>query len=127
MTQSAIHVLVTHAFLRSLARLQLAPSKVGRFAVSPTDVAAAGRAALARARTVRWPGGAAGTDSRRMDPTPHPQPPHGRRAQRGLQSAVTDAVSARSLVRSCRADTRRTVPERERIDSDSVVAPRSPW
>jgi hypothetical protein len=29
-TQSAIHVLVTHAFLRSLARLNLAKSKVGR-------------------------------------------------------------------------------------------------
>jgi hypothetical protein len=29
-TQSAIHVLVTHAFLRSLAKLKLAPSKVGR-------------------------------------------------------------------------------------------------
>jgi len=31
-TQSAIHVLVTHSFLRSLARLDLAKSKVGRFA-----------------------------------------------------------------------------------------------
>ena len=31
-TQSAIHVLVTHAFLRSLAKLDLAESKVGRFA-----------------------------------------------------------------------------------------------
>jgi hypothetical protein len=31
-TQSVIHVLVTHAFLRSLARLDLAKSKVGRFA-----------------------------------------------------------------------------------------------
>lgn len=30
MTQSAIHVLVTHAFLRSLANLKLAESKVGR-------------------------------------------------------------------------------------------------
>jgi len=30
-TQSKIHVLVTHAFLRSLARLDLAKSKVGRF------------------------------------------------------------------------------------------------
>ena len=30
MTQAAIHVLVTHAFLRSLAKLQLAKSKVGR-------------------------------------------------------------------------------------------------
>jgi hypothetical protein len=33
-TQSAIHVLVTHAFLRSLARLHLARSKVGRFATA---------------------------------------------------------------------------------------------
>ena len=30
-TQSRIHVIVTHAFLRSLARLDLAESKVGRF------------------------------------------------------------------------------------------------
>jgi hypothetical protein len=30
-TQSNIHVFVTHAFLRSLAKLQLAQSKVGRF------------------------------------------------------------------------------------------------
>ncbi|MGO9321913.1 MAG: hypothetical protein ACLQBY_14075 [Solirubrobacteraceae bacterium] len=30
-TQSRIHVVVTHAFLRSLARLDLAESKVGRF------------------------------------------------------------------------------------------------
>ena len=45
-TQSAIHVLVTHAFLRSLARLNLAKSKVGRFAVPHPDV----RAAVARAR-----------------------------------------------------------------------------
>jgi hypothetical protein len=50
-TQSAIHVLVTHAFLRSLARLNLAKSKVGRFATP--DVRAAGRAALARARSAR--------------------------------------------------------------------------
>jgi hypothetical protein len=31
-TQSRIHVLVTHGFLRSLARLELAESRVGRFA-----------------------------------------------------------------------------------------------
>jgi hypothetical protein len=31
-TQSRIHVIVTHGFLRSLARLDLAPSKVGRLA-----------------------------------------------------------------------------------------------
>ncbi len=48
-TQSAIHVLVTHAFLRSLARLDLAKSKVGRFAAA----GAAGRAAFERARHIR--------------------------------------------------------------------------
>jgi hypothetical protein len=31
-TQSKIHVLVTHGFLRSLARLELEESAVGRFA-----------------------------------------------------------------------------------------------
>lgn len=36
-TQSRIHVLVTHGFLRSLARLDLAESRVGRFA-SPDAV-----------------------------------------------------------------------------------------
>jgi hypothetical protein len=60
-TQSAIHVLVTHAFLRSLARLDLAQSKVGRFAAHPTDVRAAGRAAgraaVNRARSLRNGGG----------------------------------------------------------------------
>jgi hypothetical protein len=35
MTQSAIHVLVTHAFLRSLANLDLAQSKVGILATQP--------------------------------------------------------------------------------------------
>jgi hypothetical protein len=30
-TQSAIHVIVTHGFLRSLARLDLAQSRTGRF------------------------------------------------------------------------------------------------
>jgi hypothetical protein len=35
MTQSAVHVLVTHAFLRSLAKLDLARSKVGQFAEQP--------------------------------------------------------------------------------------------
>jgi hypothetical protein len=36
-TQSVIHVLVTHSFLRSLARLDLAKSKVGRFAAWRPD------------------------------------------------------------------------------------------
>jgi hypothetical protein len=35
MTQSAVHVLVTHAFLRSLAKLDLAKSKVGLLADHP--------------------------------------------------------------------------------------------
>ena len=45
-TQSAIHVLVTHAFLRSLATLELAESKVG---------AAHGPAAGDRRATARRP------------------------------------------------------------------------
>jgi hypothetical protein len=40
-TQSRIHVLVTHGFLRSLARLELAESVVGRFDPDdPADVPA---------------------------------------------------------------------------------------
>jgi hypothetical protein len=35
LTQSFVHVLVTHGFLRSLAKLDLAQSKVGRLAVEP--------------------------------------------------------------------------------------------
>ncbi len=34
-TQSFVHVLVTHAFLRSLATLELADSKVGRLNTTP--------------------------------------------------------------------------------------------
>ena len=34
-TQAVVHVLVTHAFLRSLARLELAESEVRRFGVEP--------------------------------------------------------------------------------------------
>jgi hypothetical protein len=37
-TQSRIHVIVTHGFLRSLARLDLAESVVGRYATSADDV-----------------------------------------------------------------------------------------
>jgi hypothetical protein len=35
LTQSVVHVLVTHGFLRSLAKLDLAQSKIGRLAVDP--------------------------------------------------------------------------------------------
>jgi hypothetical protein len=45
-TQSRIHVIVTHGFLRSLARLDLAHSRVGRFASSPE--ASASRTAARR-------------------------------------------------------------------------------
>jgi hypothetical protein len=37
-TQSRIHVIVTHGFLRSLARLDLAESVVGRYAAGPETV-----------------------------------------------------------------------------------------
>ena len=42
-TQSRIHVIVTHGFLRSLARLDLAESVVGRYAVPDADPEAAAR------------------------------------------------------------------------------------
>jgi hypothetical protein len=38
MTQSALHVLVTHSFLRSLAKLRLAESKVGALADQDDDL-----------------------------------------------------------------------------------------
>jgi hypothetical protein len=41
-TQNAIHVLVTHAYLRSLATLDLAQSKVGRLAAAADERAQAG-------------------------------------------------------------------------------------
>ena len=45
-TQSRIHVLVTHGFLRSLAKLELEESAVGRFAnAGPTAVLRGRRAA----------------------------------------------------------------------------------
>jgi len=39
-TQLRIHVIVTHAFLRSLARLDLEPSKVGALASPPSEQSA---------------------------------------------------------------------------------------
>src|SRR5438309_682644 len=47
-TQSAIHVLVTHAFLRSLAKLRLARSRVGRLRWLTGAQAVATAAARAR-------------------------------------------------------------------------------
>ncbi len=57
-TQSSIHVLVTHAFLRSLATLDLAESKVGMFAPPDTaapDTAARPDTAAAAPETARQP------------------------------------------------------------------------
>lgn len=51
-TQSRIHVIVTHAFLRSLARLDLATSKVGRWVPAPPTPAPVPH----RAREERAPG-----------------------------------------------------------------------
>lgn len=42
MTQSAVHVLVTHAFLRSLAKLDLATSRVGHLSMPDPDGGAGG-------------------------------------------------------------------------------------
>jgi len=50
-TQSSIHVLVTHAFLRSLAKLDLAESKVGRFAPTAPPNAFADSSAQLRSPT----------------------------------------------------------------------------
>jgi hypothetical protein len=47
-TQSLVHVLVTHSFLRSLARLELAESKVGRLAAPEPAAAEATEAAPAQ-------------------------------------------------------------------------------
>jgi hypothetical protein len=49
-TQSRIHVIVTHGFLRSLARLDLAESRVGRFASEET-LPAPGESPEAASRT----------------------------------------------------------------------------
>ena len=46
LTQSAIHVLVTHAFLRSLAKLDLAKSKIGQLADPPAPGAPRRRSAV---------------------------------------------------------------------------------
>ena len=112
-TQSQIHVLVTHGFLRSLSSLELERSAVGRFDPMPVDVPPdtprrveaghwlAAALLLAAAAT-------AGVFLRRR-----------------LQ-AWRRPTRSRSLVRSWRAWMRRTVPEAVRITSDSVVAPREP-
>ena len=53
-TQSRIHVLVTHGFLRSLARLELEESAVGRFATQgPAGEPASGNGAGPRAQRRR--------------------------------------------------------------------------
>ena len=90
-TQSRIHVIVTHGFLRSLARLELEESAVGRFAEEQRGVR--------RARTAR---------SRRLDAVGLDRGDRGRRRSRrrarDLAAAALAAgvpVSARSLARSC--------------------------
>lgn len=61
-TQSRIHVLVTHGFLRSLARLELAESRVGRFAElgpEPSPVSALPRRGDENIGDTPWPAVAA--------------------------------------------------------------------
>jgi hypothetical protein len=65
-TQSRIHVLITHGFLHSLARLDLAQSKVGRFAT--VDQVPAPRLPPPRERVGAPVGGPAGRLSRSARP-----------------------------------------------------------
>jgi hypothetical protein len=118
-TQSRIHVLVTHGFLRSLARLELEESAVGRFAIATGN-----------------------GDAREHEPQPPvtvgdtPWPlVIGLGVAAGLAAALAFLrfreperwpASARILARSWRDWIRRTVPERLRMTSDSVLAPRVP-
>ena len=59
-TQSRIHVLVTYGFLRSLAKLDLAESRVGRFASAGRGPRPAGPVALRAARLEPGRGGGLG-------------------------------------------------------------------
>jgi hypothetical protein len=70
-TQSAIHVLVTHAFLRSLAKLKLARSKVGRLRWLSGAQAVATAAARAR-RSVGHGNGRPQADQPERRRTPQP-------------------------------------------------------
>ena len=114
-TQSRIHVLVTHGFLRSLARLELEESAVGRFVERPAD--AGGRRRTRRAPVTvgdtPWAvlAGARRAWSSLVVARARRAPPLGSR---------TRLVSARSFARSWRDWMRRTVPDRERMTSDSV-------
>ena len=121
-TQSRIHVLVTHGFLRSLARLELEESAVGRFADRSADGSPAPRAGeppvnVGDTPWLAWAGIAAGVAAVSLVPVP---------ALRPTPLAVAVPVSARSLSRSWREAMRRTVPDRLRMTSDSVLAPRGP-
>ena len=80
---------------------------------------AATQSAIHVTRHARLPALARAARSRAVADRPLPRRRGWRRSSRGQ--------SARSLARSWRAWMRRTVPERERITSDSVVAPVAPW
>jgi hypothetical protein len=78
MTQSAVHVLVTHAFLRSLAKLDLARSKVGVLADQPQladwDAAADRAAAAAADRAGAAAADRAGAGAAAREPEPQAAP-----------------------------------------------------
>jgi hypothetical protein len=77
-TQSSIHVLVTHSFLRSLATLDLAESKVGRFAKSKVGRFALSEPGAPRCDERSAPGaqadGRQGTDAQMQQRSPTTQP-----------------------------------------------------
>ena len=80
-TQSRIHVLVTHGFLRSLARLELEESAVGRFAGPDAGAAP------------DWPADRAAGG--RHDPAPAPAPRRSRSATRRGRSSPRSARASR--------------------------------
>ena len=79
-TQSRIHVIVTHGFLRSLARLDLAESVVGRYA-APDDIDAVpdppARASARSGRAWRRPARPAAADGRAGAPSVVARPRYG--------------------------------------------------
>ena len=118
-TQSKIHVLVTHGFLRSLARRDLEQSAVGRF----------------EPRGIREEQGRVGHGRRHAAGASSPGSPRRRspcswRSRSGCCAMLSPSCSPSASAASRGRDgtwIRRTVPERVRMTSDSVEAPRAPW
>ena len=117
-TQLRIHVIVTHAFLRSLARLDLPQSVVGALAAARTSAAAARRSARRAEGPLKSARRAASRPARRVISRsferswPGVDPPHGARARAHHERLRGRAVARGSgRRRACR---RRSRPWRRR-------------